>query len=319
MEFADLARWTPVRFDFSGPAPAVDWADLSAERFVEPFFDQTIARWAFGPRARPVVRTGLEALVALDGEPSLEPAGMIFHLSRCGSTLVSRLLGTLPGVVVLAEPAPLNALLGLDPDRVDEAALVGIVRLLVRALGRCRHGDERRLVLKCTSWHIRRRAVLAAAFPETPWIWVQRDPVRVLASLFAEPPGWLGLQADPPRAAGLFGLDPATVPAMTRAEFAARALGAMLEAAATDPTRRLCIDHADLPAAAWQRVIPHLGLDADRAAIERMIEESRFYAKDPARRVFAGDVPERRPMTDAMREAAQRFAEPGYRALASHG
>ena len=50
-----------------------------------------------------------------------------------------------------------------------------------------------------------------------------------------------------------------------------------------------------------------------------MTEGSRFYAKDPAPRVCAGDAPERRPMTDAMREAAQRFVEPGYRALASHG
>jgi hypothetical protein len=78
MELADLARWTPVRLDFSGPAPTVDWANLSAERFAEPFFDQTVVRWASGPRARPVVRTGLEALVALDSQPSLEPAGMIF-------------------------------------------------------------------------------------------------------------------------------------------------------------------------------------------------------------------------------------------------
>jgi hypothetical protein len=319
MELVDLARWTPVRLDFSGPAPTVDWADLSAERFVEPFFDQTVARWASGLGARPLVRTGLEALVALDGEPSLEPAGIIFHLSRCGSTLVSRLLGTLPGVIVLAEPAPLNVLLGLDPDRVDEAALVGVVRVLVRALGRCRHGDERRLVLKCTSWNIRRRAVLAAAFPDTPWIWVQRDPARVVASLLAKPPGWLGLQAAPQGAARRFGLDPAAVPAMGRAEFAARALGAMLEAAAIDPARRLCIDHADLPAAVWKRVAPHFGLAADPAAIERMIEESRFYAKDPVSRVFAGDAPERRPMTDAIRQAAQRFAEPGYRALASQG
>src|SRR5271156_3977676 len=141
MELADLARWTPVRLDFGGPAPAVDWADLSALRFLEPFFDETVARWASGPGAQPLVRTGLDALAALDGEPSLDPAGMIFHLSRCGSTLVSRLLGTLPGVVVVAEPSPLNALLGLDPDRVDRAALIQVVRLLVRALGRRRHGD----------------------------------------------------------------------------------------------------------------------------------------------------------------------------------
>jgi hypothetical protein len=315
MELADLARWTPVRLDFSGPAPAVYWADLSAERFVEPFFDQTVARWASGPRARPLVRTGLGALADLDGEPSLEPAGMIFHLSRCGSTLVSRLLGTLPGVVVLAEPAPLNALLGLDPVRVDEAALVGVVRLLVRALGRCRHANERRLVLKCTSWNIRRRAILAAAFPDTPWIWVQRDPTHVLASLLAEPPGWLGLQAAPRRAARRFGLDPGAIPAMARAEFAARALGAMLEAAATDPARRLTIDHADLPAAVWEHAVAHLGLEADPAAIQRMIDESRFYSKDPMPRVFAADAPQRHPTTDAMRDAAQRFAEPGYRGL----
>ncbi len=319
MELADLARWTPVRLDFSGPTPTVDWADLSAERFTEPFFDQTVARWASGPRARQVVRTGLEALAALDSEPSLEPSGMIFHLSRCGSTLVSRLLGTLPGVIVVAEPAPLNAVLGLDPERVDEATLVRLVRLVVRALGRCRHGDERRLVLKCTSWNVRRQAVMAAAFPETPWIWVQRDPARVLASLLATPPGWLQLQATPQHAAWRFGLDPATVPSMTRPEFAAHALGAMLEAAAIDPVRRLCIDHAELPAAVWQRVAPHFGLEPDAAAIERLTDESRFYAKDPTPRVFAGDSHEHRPMTDAMREAAQRFAEPGYRALTSSG
>ena len=318
MDLADLARWTPIRVDLSGAAPVVDWADLSAERFVEPFFDETLARWASGPRARPLVRTGLEALVALDNEPSLEPAGMIFHLSRCGSTLVSRLLGTFPGVVVISEPSPLNALLGLVPSRVEEATLVRLVRLLVRALGRCRHGDERHLVLKCTSWNIRRREILAAAFPETPWVWVQREPAHVVASLLANPPGWLGLGVTSPRTARLFGLDPVAVPASARVEFVARALGAMLEAAGTDPAGRLSIDYADLPGAVWQRVAPHFGLEADSAAIERMIEGSRFYSKDSSPRVFDADAPERRPMTAAIRDAAERFAEPGYRALASH-
>ncbi|MBW0019809.1 MAG: hypothetical protein JO236_19980 [Mycobacterium sp.] len=317
MDLAELARWTPIQLDFSGPGPTVVWADLSAERFVDPFFDQTVTRWASGPRAKRLVRTGLEALVALDGEPSLELAGSIFHLSRCGSTLLSRLLGTLPGVVVIAEPAPLNSLLGLDPSRLDEAVLVRIARLLVRALGRRRHGDEQCVVLKCTSWNVRRRQVLAAAFPETPWVWVQRDPARVLASLLAKPPGWLGLQAAPRHAAQRFGIDVGAVAAMPRDEFAARALGAMLDAAATDPSRRLIVDHAELPEAAWQRVAPHLGLKTDRAVIDRMVEQSRFYSKDLAPRPFVGDAAEQRPVTAAMREAAERFAGPAYRALAS--
>jgi len=318
MEYADFARWTPIRLDFSGPAPAVYWADLTAASFVEPFFDQTVAGWAAGPRARPLVRTGLDALEALDGEPSLQPAGMIFHLSRCGSTLVSRLLGTVPGVVVLAEPAPLNALLGLDPGRMDEFTLVRLVRLVVRALARCRHGDERLLVLKCSSWNIRRRAVLAAAFPETPWVWVQREPAHILASLFAKPPDWLRVQTAPAQAAWLFGLDSAAVPAMTPVEFAARTLGAMLAAAAAYPAQRLCIDHADLPAAVWRHVLPHFGLEADAATIDRMIAESRFYAKDPAPRAFAGAAAESRRITEEMLAAAQQFADPGYHALAPH-
>ncbi len=319
MALSDLANWTPIKLDFSGTAPVVYWANLSDERFVEPFFDQTVGRWAAGPRSTQVVRTGLEALVALDAQPSLEPAGMIFHLSRCGSTLVSRLLGTLPGVVVIAEPSPLNALLALDPNLVDRATLIQVVRLLVRALGRRRHGDEQQLVLKCTSWNIRQREILAAAFPDTPWAWVQRDPARVLTSLLAEPPGWLRWQDWPQVAKQRFGFDPATVPGMTRAEFGAQALGAMLEAAAAaDPAGRLCIDHAELPDAVWRRVAPHFGLDVDDAAIARMTEQSRFYSKDSAPRVFAGDAPEQRSVTEETRQAAQRFAEPGYRLLASH-
>lgn len=319
MQLSDLARWTPVKLDFSGPTPAVYWADLSAERFVEPFFDQTVARWASGPRVRRPVRTGLDALVSLDSEPSLEPAGMIFHLSRCGSTLASRLLGTLPGVVVLAEPSPLNTLLGLNPpDPAEKAGLIAAVRLMVRALGRCRHGDERQLVLKCTSWNIRQRALLAAAFPETPWIWVQREPAHVLASLLHNPPGWLSLQASPRQAAKRFGLDEDAVPTMTRPEFAARALGAMLWAALSDPTGgRLCIDYADLPAVVWLSVATHFGLDVDPAAIARMTEESRLYSKDSAPRVFTGETPEDHPLTEEIIEAARRFAEPGYRALAT--
>lgn len=317
MEIADLARWTPIRLNLSTFTPTVDWADLSAERFVEPFFDQTVGRWSTGPRAQPLVRTGLDALVALDQEPSLDPSGMIFHFSRCGSTLISRLLSTVAGVVVVAEPSPLNALLGLDPARVDGATLVRVVRLLVRALGRQRQGDERQLVLKCTSWNIRRQEILTAAFPDTPWVWVQRDPAEVVASLLATPPGWLGHQVPPVQTALRFGIDPAALPTMPRAEFVARALGAMLFSASAGPPRRICVDHAELPAAVWQRVAPHFGIDIDPAAIERMTEQSRFYSKDSEPQEFSGVKPAHRPVTDEMREAARHFAESGYRQLAS--
>jgi hypothetical protein len=104
---------------------------------------------------------------------------------------------------------------------------------------------------------------------------------------------------------------------MSPVEFAARALGSMLHVAATDPNHRLLVDYADLPAAVWQRIAPHFGLEVDAETTERMIELSRFYSKDSESRVFTGDAPEHRPINDGMRDAVQRFAEPAYRALAA--
>jgi len=47
---------------------------------------------------------------------------------------------------------------------------------------------------------------------------------------------------------------------MGRAEFASRAIGAMLQAA-LEPGRRLVIDYADLPDAVWTRVAPNFGFE----------------------------------------------------------
>jgi hypothetical protein len=216
---------------------------------------------------------------------------------------------------VVAEPSPLNALLALDPARVDEAVLVQVVRLLVRALGRRRHGDEQHLVLKCTSWNIRRQEILTAAFPDTPWAWVQRDPAQVLASLLAKPPGWLGYQVPPLQTALRFGIDPVAVPTMTREEFAARALGSMLRSASSGPPRRICVDHAELPSAVWRRVAPHFGIEIDSAAIKLMTEQARFYSKDAEQQQFSSEQVNARPVTEEMTDAAERFAGPGYREL----
>ena len=128
----------------------------------------------------------------------------------------------------------------------------------------------------------------------------------------------MGCRLAPPQAARRFGLDPAPVPAKGRVEFTARALGAMLWSAATDPGGRLCIDHDELPAAVWQRVAQHFAIEIDAAAIERMTEESRFYSKDSASRVFSDERSGAAPDDRGDREAAERFAEPGYRALATH-
>jgi hypothetical protein len=318
VELSALAQWTPIRLILQPPEAALDWCDLRGLRFEEPFFDQTVARWTAGAARRPVIRTGLAELAALDGEPSLDPAGFIFHMSRCGSTLLSRLLSTLPGMVVAAEPGPINTLLETDPELVDEAARAGVLRLLIRALGRIRAGDESRYVVKLSSWNVRLLPLFRRAFPDTPWIWVHRRPDEVMASILAGPPGWMQLQRYPRRAEYLFGLDPYEVSTMAPEAFCARVLTAMIEAwLAEAGADALVVDYRELPGAVWDRVAPFLKLTLSQGDIARMAEEARYSAKDPVRRVFAGSSGQ---IPEPIRDLARRLVDPSYgRLLAALG
>jgi hypothetical protein len=316
MELSALAHWTPIRLILEPPEPALDWCDLRGIRFGEPFFDQTVARWTSGVAPRPVIRTTLQELAALDGEPSLDPAGFVFHMSRCGSTLLSRLLSTLPGMVVAAEPGPINTLLETDPDRVDDEARVTVLRLLIRALGRIRAAEETDYVVKLSSWNVRLLPLFRRAFPDVPWVWVHRRPEEVMASILAGPPGWMQLRHYPRRAEYLFGLDPFEVPNMAPEEFCARVLVAMIEAWLTAAgERKLVVDYRELPSAVWERVAPFLGLMPSADDIARMAQEARYYAKDPVKRIFAGAAGAPPALPPSVIDLAQRLVDPVYARL----
>lgn len=316
MRFAELVGWTPVAVNFGRALPSIDWGDLRGRRFSEPFFDQTVERWA-GANPKPLKRTNFDALLALDQEPSLEPSALIFHLSRCGSTLISRLLGTLTGALVLSEPAAINSLLMRDPVDIDRSAQVELLRLLVRALGRRRFGDERHYVLKLSSWNVSRLALYRRAFPHVPVIWVQRNPVEVMASLLARAPGWLGEDRFPLQARSIFGIDPEETAALGPEAFCARVLNQLLAAAIrhTDPESTLYVDYTELPDAIWTRVAPFAGMPAEATDIARMREAAQFYAKDPVPRPFAAGSESQAAISDRLRLLAAELVDPLYNEL----
>ena len=135
------------------------------------------------------------------------PVGIIFHVARCGSTLLSQSLKRLDGLVVYAEPQPVNEILA-PPHKWPRADLVAALRTLGAAFARHARGPY---VLKLSSWNTLYCDIVAEAFPETPWVLSLRDPVEVGVSLLASPPGWfqgtaeaargLVAQVDPGRAA----------------------------------------------------------------------------------------------------------------------
>src|SRR5262249_27690739 len=146
---APEAHWAPAQIRCTAADPLVDWCHLGKLRFTAPFFEQTIGTAMAQPFNLLFRRsTPLAALEEISGE--LRPAGLIFHMSRCGSTLLTQMLAALPQNVVLSEPGPLDQVLrlparlqGVTPDKSS-----GWLRGMTAALARRRNPEERDFFIK---------------------------------------------------------------------------------------------------------------------------------------------------------------------------
>ncbi|HUH84375.1 MAG TPA: hypothetical protein VLX85_07175 [Stellaceae bacterium] len=313
MDAAALGSFTPVALNLGPPAPTLDWGDLGTRPFSDPFFDATVERWAAGPAPR-LIRTDLATLAALDSGAARDPDALVFHMSRCGSTLVSRLLATVPEARVIVEPMPLNTLLMAEEAELGGADRVELLRLLLRALGRSPSGPASFYALKASSWNVAWLPLFRRAFPTTPCVFVRRAPAEVIASILADPPAWLALRSEPSRAARLFALAANELTGLDAAAFSARALMAMLQAAASPGEGMLVVDYRQLPDAVWLRMAPHIGLRLAESDIARMRAEARFSAKASERRLFADDGATKQAAAGSVASLAQAV-EPYYRAL----
>lgn len=313
MEAADFAAWTPVALVIAPPAPAIDWCDLSDLTFSEPFFSQTLIRVGNEPVSRDLVTTGLGALAQIEAAaPGRDPDGFIFHLSRCGSTLVSQLCASLDGVAVLAEAEPINTLLHLDPATVDKGLQTECLRLLIRAFGRGRVG-ARRFLVKFSSWNVLYFDILRRAFPGVPCVFIARSPDEVLASLLNGPPGWVRLRQDPAGAEALLGVDAGIAAGLDAPGFCVAVLERFFHAALeADAGQALYIDYANLPDAVWNHVLPWLGITPTAAEQAKLPSLARFDAKTPGTMFTPDGSVKRAALTGQIADIVEQRLTPLY-------
>jgi hypothetical protein len=275
--------WHPVHVSLIG-APAIDWAHFGRDARAG-FADQmTLRRVLERPFNRLFRRRmTLEDFAARAPDPA-PPKGLIFHMSRTGSTLAARMLGALPDTLAISELQPVNDALLLAHLKQDAA--------LLRAVLTAYAGKERALIVHFDAWHALMLPAIRAAFPGVPFAFLHRDGVEVMVSharlgatdLFsrAMPRVWnIGAFED-------------------EDELLARALGKICASAAENlKDGGLAIDYRELPDAVVTKILPHFGIEADAATRERM----RHLAKgDP--KSGRGFVPD----ADAkQREAGERL------------
>ncbi len=185
----DFEGWFPFRISLDERGEiAVDWFLLGEDRLGDDrFFADTVARCARHPFNLVFRRRSGVAALLRAAELGRDPNGLIFHLSRCGSTLAAQMFAALPHVFVLSEPGPFNDVVTLPASAVDDDTRVALLRAAARALGAHARERHERYVVKLDAWHARSIALFERAFPEAGWIYVYRDPLEVMVSHLATP------------------------------------------------------------------------------------------------------------------------------------
>ncbi|HLP10111.1 MAG TPA: hypothetical protein VK178_18255 [Opitutaceae bacterium] len=307
-----FAGWTPFHVVRSAPEFAVLWTWLGDERFQDPFFDQTVSSAFNHPLALLLQRaTSLEQLVELaERAPDRPPTAFIFHVSRCGSTLVAQMLARIARLLVLSEARPLTA--ALEDPRLSASDRRRAFRALIRLYGRA--ADSAGYIVKLDARNLLTWREIAEEYPGVPRLVLHRDPVEVLVSNLSNQQASLTPgQIDPAQ------LGPAPRALTGSEDYAAfvlsRFYAAAVEAAASPGS--LTLDYRALPLAVETLVVPHFGLrlsETDRAA---MLSATAIYSKDASRCApFAGDSAAKQAEADpATRALAAEWLAPHYEKL----
>ncbi len=182
-----IENWFPRKILGNAREPACSWIYLGAKPFTEPFFNDTIAACAgldencksFLPVSNLQIMTEWSEQVA-----AVDPAAIIFHVSRCGSTLLSQLIALDAENIVLSEVPFFDDLLRLPfkNTTVDQALSAEYLKAAIRLYGRIRTANEKNLFIKTDSWHIHFYNIFRSLFPSIPFIFLYRDPWEVMQS-----------------------------------------------------------------------------------------------------------------------------------------
>jgi hypothetical protein len=304
----DFSGWLPIRAWLQNGEWRLDWCWFGEQRLARPFFrddvDQAL-RLPFNQAFRR--ETGLQALLDWQAEsPGLPPTALIFHASRCGSTLMD-------DNIVLSEPAPLDNLLRahrLTPEAAPRQP--AWLSALLSAYGQRRQGNEQRLFIKLDAWSVFEAPLLLALYPEVPRVFLYRDPLEIVVSQLRQP----GMHRVP----GLLGPSALDLPAeealrMTPAEYTSRTVGAILRQGLALCQRHgaVAVNYQELPDACWGRLASVFAVHDTH--LPRLRETAGFDAKQPSQSFSADSQSKREAADESLRETVEYWAGDAYRAL----
>jgi len=184
----------PINVEHQDGAHRIVWLNVGDYQFTESKFRYSIQRLTAAHEHHDRFTTDIRVLATDDFlRDTLYPAGFIFHMSRCGSTLLAKAMARVPQHIVIDEGTPLND--GLwhyftngwrTPVEASPENLT-LLRNMVLALGRKRTAEQQTYFVKLRSWNVIFIDFIMQAFPDVPCLFVYREPAEVIVSGIMRP------------------------------------------------------------------------------------------------------------------------------------
>ena len=231
--------------------------------------------------------------------------GLIFHMSRCGSTLTNNLLRQVSLCKVLGEPDALNQVMQIRwPNHSKQIAAMRTIEALFRR-GLC--ANKETLVIKWSCWTSVYSQLILEAFPKSRWCFLYREPGEVLTSNALRTAEWLrpnhveeriqrmrelGLPTEQCDQYTQLFLEAGFTKNMSRIELCARILGLgcnSMVSGLKESNKGLAIDYKALPDAVINQIAPHLGIYPTGLDKSKMRISSIWSSKNKGSKVFIAD------------------------------
>jgi hypothetical protein len=276
-------HWLPYRYQAN--KKQVYWL-IPTGHATEPFQDETILCYRqqlFNQIIQPC--SSLEFVAQQSTNMAdVQPAGFIFHLSRCGSTLISGCLSELESTCVFSESPLLTELLLDDGLSLPEQQF--FLRSFIN-LQAAVFPHRPQMIIKWNAWDIFRWELIGSLYPQVPAIFLVRDPVEILAS-HQRMPGWH--MAGDMRLAGIhpvFSLSDSNQTLLMRRSQVLAALLAEMNKYQNNPGV-LPVDYPSLDAEKIKQICHHFSILPPAESFPKITQRLQFHSKTPGV-VFAND------------------------------
>lgn len=304
-------NYLPFILNLSSDPVKVRWVDIGNDLLKEPFFDTAIT--AYRERNKMAyLETPLSDMIRLAGKVEVvKRKAFIFHMSRCGSTLLTNMLKRCRKNIVLCEPGLTWEVLDIEDDANREYVEL-VLKSVIEIFGRRRSPREENMIIKFFSGTTIYLPIILNAFPDVPRMFLYRDPVEVLVSNIQEPAqNWIYHKK-------LTKLTPEQIAEeMTPSENCAHALANTAKAFLDtyDEKKCLIVNYNQLGRTAFERIMAHFNMDFNDEELNEMLQETVYYSKDASQK-FASDTSRKQQLASPkLRSVADSIIGPVYEQL----